>query len=55
MIYYVDIDETICEYGESRHYPEATPIKSNIDKINLLFDEGAHCGVLDSPGFNDRH
>jgi len=40
MIYYVDIDETICEYGESRDYPEATPIKSNIDKINLLFDEG---------------
>tara|TARA_R110000796_G_C14535400_1_gene432363 strand:+ start:1043 stop:1345 length:303 start_codon:yes stop_codon:yes gene_type:complete len=40
MIYYVDIDETICEYKGDREYPLATPIKKNIEKINKLYDEG---------------
>ena len=40
MIYYVDIDETICEYSCSRIYTRATPIEKNIDKINKLYDQG---------------
>tara|TARA_R110000782_G_scaffold27366_1_gene69356 strand:- start:863 stop:1165 length:303 start_codon:yes stop_codon:yes gene_type:complete len=40
MIYYVDIDEIICEYKGDREYPLATPIKKNIEKINKLYDEG---------------
>lgn len=38
MKIYVDIDGTICDtYGG---YLKATPIKSHIDKINKLYDEG---------------
>jgi len=40
MIYYVDIDETICEYPQEREYPLALPIKENINKINSLYDRG---------------
>ena len=45
MIYYVDIDETICDYegGDkyaARDYKNARPIKENIQKINDLYDEG---------------
>lgn len=41
MIYYVDIDETICQYEEGkREYPLAKPIVENIKKINSLYDEG---------------
>ena len=47
MIYYVDIDETICYYKEesqdqfgARNYDKAIPIKENIEKINKLYDEG---------------
>ena len=41
MIYYVDIDETICEYEEGkREYPLANPVKKNIKKINSLYDAG---------------
>jgi len=40
MIYYVDIDETICEYEGVREYPLARPIKDNIEKINKLYDDG---------------
>ena len=36
----VDIDETVCVYGEKRQYDHALPIKKNIDKINKLYDEG---------------
>lgn len=39
-IIYVDIDETICTSPENRNYFEAQPIKSNIDKINELYDDG---------------
>ena len=42
MNIYVDIDETICFYEGDRHYPNAIPIKKNIDKINKLYDEGNH-------------
>tara|TARA_A100001515_G_scaffold99382_1_gene80259 strand:- start:520 stop:819 length:300 start_codon:yes stop_codon:yes gene_type:complete len=40
MIIYVDIDETICISPETRNYSEAKPIKSNIEKINKLYDDG---------------
>tara|TARA_R110000824_G_scaffold248837_4_gene437815 strand:- start:197 stop:496 length:300 start_codon:yes stop_codon:yes gene_type:complete len=40
MVYYVDIDETICRYEGERNYPDAVPIKDNIKKINSLYDEG---------------
>ena len=43
MIYYIDIDETIClNESEDRDYSKATPIKNNINKINKLYDEGHH-------------
>ncbi len=40
MTYYIDIDETICNYEGVREYPLARPIKKNIEKINKLYDEG---------------
>ena len=39
-IIYVDIDETICHYEGDRHYPNATPLIKNIEKINNLYDNG---------------
>ena len=40
MIYYVDIDETICFYAGERYYPDAKPLRENIKKINELYDDG---------------
>ncbi len=40
MIYYVDIDETICFYEGDRSYPNARPLIENIEKINNLYDAG---------------
>ncbi len=40
MIYYVDIDETICSSSENRNYKQAKPIKENIKKINELYYNG---------------
>jgi|TARA_R110002020_G_scaffold37124_4_gene111979 hypothetical protein len=40
MVIYVDIDETICEYGDVREYTLAYPIPERIDYINSLYDEG---------------
>jgi histidinol phosphatase-like enzyme len=39
-IYYIDIDETICQTPGSRHYSDAIPIQENIDKMNRLYDAG---------------
>lgn len=36
----VDIDETVCCYGEKRQYDLAIPINKNIQKINDLYDKG---------------
>ena len=36
----VDIDETVCAYGEKRRYDLAVPINKNIQKINDLYDKG---------------
>ena len=36
----VDIDETVCAYGEKRRYDLAVPIQKNIDKINKMYDDG---------------
>lgn len=43
MIYFVDIDETICLHEEragERDYTHGKPIEKNIEKINKLYDEG---------------
>ena len=40
MIYYVDIDETICISPEDRDYSKATPLMDRIGKINDLYDSG---------------
>ena len=40
MIYYVDIDETICERSEDLDYSKAKPFYKRIKKINKLYDEG---------------
>tara|TARA_Y100000310_G_C20191950_1_gene582882 strand:- start:157 stop:450 length:294 start_codon:yes stop_codon:yes gene_type:complete len=42
MKIFVDIDETICFYKDKREYPLASPIYSNIQKINTLYDQGHH-------------
>ena len=42
MKYYVDIDETICRYSGRRHYPDAEPIRENIEAVNALYDDGHH-------------
>ena len=31
MIYYVDIDETICRYEGDRNYPDAVPMQDRIE------------------------
>ena len=38
----VDIDDTICFYGDKRAYELAEPNQKNINKINKLKDEGWH-------------
>ena len=40
MIIYVDNDQTICISPESRDYSKAIPIKKNINKINIMYDNG---------------
>ena len=39
MIIFVDIDNTICTTNGTE-YDNSLPIKKNIDKINLLYDNG---------------
>lgn len=39
-IYYVDIDETICDSPPSRDYSQATPFPDRIEKINNLYEMG---------------
>ena len=40
MRYIVDIDNTICFQDKPSNYPNSTPIKERIQKINDLFDKG---------------
>ena len=40
MIYFVDIDETICQSPEDRDYAKAVPLMDRIAKINNLYDTG---------------
>ena len=40
MIIYIDVDETICESPEDRNYANAVPNLTNIEKANILYDEG---------------
>lgn len=54
MVYFVDIDETICntpgKKNEARDYAKAVPIKENIEKINKKYDEGNHIVYWTSRG-----
>lgn len=40
MVIYVDIDNTICDTGETAPYHTATPKLDAIDKINSYYDSG---------------
>jgi len=40
MVYFVDIDETICTTVNSGDYTNAKPIIKNINKINTLYENG---------------
>lgn len=40
MIIYIDIDETICTGGTSQDYSKASPLPTNIDIFNKLYESG---------------
>ncbi len=40
MIYYIDIDDTICTLEQPMDYSSAEPIQKAIDKVNKLYEEG---------------
>lgn len=40
MIYYIDIDDTICTLTESMNYSSARPIPRAIEKVNRLYEDG---------------
>ncbi len=40
MIYYIDIDDTICTLAESMNYESACPIPRAIEKVNRLYEDG---------------
>lgn len=40
MIYFIDIDDTICTLTSPTHYSTAVPRVDAINKVNRLYDEG---------------
>ena len=50
----VDIDETICFYGDKRRYDMAIGHPSNIEKINKLYDEGWHVVYWTARGGSEK-
>lgn len=40
MIYFIDIDDTICTLSGTMQYTTAQPIAKAIEKVNRLYDEG---------------
>lgn len=40
MIYYIDIDDTICKSPNTLEYDKARPILKAIREVNRLYDEG---------------
>lgn len=42
MIYYIDIDDTICRSGSPSDYSTSIPIDKAIYKVNALYDKGHH-------------
>lgn len=58
MKIYVDIDDTICFYSDSNKtdYRKAIPNRSNIEKINKLYNEGNYIVYWTARGtiFRDR-
>ena len=53
MIYFVDIDGTICN-TEGNNYKDAVPIPENIAKINRLFDNGNTIVYYTSRGMTSK-
>lgn len=50
MKYVIDIDGTICTSVKDGNYESALPIKSRIEKINKLYDEGHQIIYLTARG-----
>ena len=50
----VDIDETVCFYGEKRRYDLAEPHQENIAKINKMYDEGWYVIYWTARGGSDK-
>jgi hypothetical protein len=42
MIYFIDIDDTICTLQGSMQYDSAEPITKAIAKVNKLYEDGHH-------------
>lgn len=40
MIYYIDIDDTVCTLSEPMNYESAQPIPLAVEKVNRLYEEG---------------
>jgi dTDP-glucose 4,6-dehydratase len=40
VIFYVDIDETICTKSPDLRYENAQPMTERIERVNKLYDEG---------------
>ena len=40
MLIYVDIDNTICTTSKDLNYNLATPLTTNIEKVNTWYDNG---------------
>jgi len=53
MKVFVDIDETICTGGFP--YNDCVPIKSRIERINVLFDKGNHITYWTARGGRSGH
>jgi len=57
LTYCVDIDGTICENGSCNacQYEGSVPIKSRIEKINQLYDEGHRIKYFTARGMGSYH
>lgn len=47
--YYFDLDNTLC-HTDGREYAKSTPIKSRIEKVNKLFEDGHEIAIYTARG-----
>lgn len=40
LVYYIDIDNTICTAVENAEYSKATPFEGRIEEYNKLYEDG---------------